>query len=60
MEVSERPAKIKQDLLELFRLIEKGELDQAKKLQQSLIIEIGDDEPEFVKANILMSKLRSI
>ncbi len=54
MEVPARPAKIKQDLLELFRLIEKGELDQAKKLQQSLITEIGEDEPEFVKANILI------
>lgn len=56
MGVPERPQKIKDRLLELFRLIDKGDLDAAKQLRQELEDEIGYDEPEFVSADVLMRR----
>ncbi len=56
MGVPERPQEIKNRLLELFRLIDKGDLDAAKQLRQQLEEEIGYDEPEFVSADVLMRR----
>lgn len=56
MGVPERPQKIKDRLLELFRLIDTGDLDAAKQLRQELEDEIGYDEPEFVSADVLMRR----
>lgn len=56
MGVPERPAKIKEDLLELFRAIDNNELERAKTLKQTLVNEIGRDEPEFAKAEVLIRR----
>jgi predicted ATP-binding protein involved in virulence len=52
MDTPERPQKIKENLLELFRLIAKGELDSARQLHQKIADEIGADEPELVGASV--------
>ncbi|BAY45260.1 SMC domain protein [Scytonema sp. HK-05] len=54
MGVSERPQEIKDNLRDLFRLIDQGLLDRAKQLRQNLADEIGEDDPEFVRADILI------
>ena len=56
MGVPERPQKIKDDLRELFRLIDSGNLEAAKELRQQIEDEIGEDESEFVRADILMRR----
>ena len=52
MGVPARPQEIKDDLLELFRLIDKGDLDGARLLRQQIADEIGSDEPDLVKASV--------
>ncbi|MBD1935554.1 MULTISPECIES: AAA family ATPase [Cyanophyceae] len=52
MGVPARPQEFKDDLLELFRLIDKGDLDGARQLRQQIADEIGADEPELVKASV--------
>jgi predicted ATP-binding protein involved in virulence len=52
MDVPERPQEIKESLLELFRLIAKGDLDSARQLHQKISDEIGADDPELVGANV--------
>ncbi|MFN6517726.1 MAG: hypothetical protein RMY29_025025 [Nostoc sp. CreGUA01] len=54
MGVPERPQEIKESLLQLFRLIDAGNLEGARQLRQQLANEIGADEPEFVKADVLI------
>lgn len=56
MGVDERPSEIKEQLLELFRLIDAGNLENARQLRQELADKIGADEPEFVRADILMRR----
>lgn len=56
MDVPARPQKIKDDLLQLFRLIDAGDLEGARKLRQQLADEIGADEPEFVRADVLIRR----
>jgi predicted ATP-binding protein involved in virulence len=56
MDVSERPQEIKESLLELFRLIDAGDLEGARQLRQNLAVEIGVDEPEFVRADVLIRR----
>jgi hypothetical protein len=48
--------KIKDNLRQLFRLIDAGNLDSAKELRQQIEEEIGGDESEFVRADILMRR----
>jgi predicted ATP-binding protein involved in virulence len=50
MGVPKRPAAIEEKILELFRVIHDGELDQAKDMIQDLATEIGMDEPELIRA----------
>ena len=52
MDVPERPQAIKESLLELFRLIGRGELDMARQLHKKIADEIGADEPELVGASV--------
>jgi predicted ATP-binding protein involved in virulence len=52
MDTPERPQEIKESLLELFRLIAKGELDSARQLHQKIADKIGADEPELVGASV--------
>jgi predicted ATP-binding protein involved in virulence len=56
MDVPERPQDIKESLLELFRLIDSGNLAGARQLRQVLASEIGTDEPEFVRADVLIRR----
>ncbi|QDL11578.1 ATP-binding protein [Brasilonema octagenarum UFV-E1] len=56
MGVSERPQEIKENLQNLFRLIDQGHLDRAKQLRQNLADEIGEDDPEFVRADVLIRR----
>ena len=56
MEVPERPQKIKDRLQELFRFIDDGNLAGAKELREELAAEIGDDEPEFFRADVLIRR----
>ena len=51
MDVPERPENVKEQLLEIFRLIDAGDLEGAKQLRQQIAGEIGADEPELVKAS---------
>lgn len=56
MGVPARPQEIKDDILKLFRLIDKGDIDGARQLRQQLADQIGTDEPEFVRADVLMRR----
>lgn len=56
MGVPERPQRFKDQLRELFRFIDEGNLDRAKELQQHLEVEIGLDEPEFARADVLIRR----
>jgi predicted ATP-binding protein involved in virulence len=56
MGVPERPQEIKESLLELFRLIDAGNIEGARQLHQKLAKKIGADEPEFVKADVLIRR----
>ncbi|MBD2593436.1 AAA family ATPase [Nostoc spongiaeforme FACHB-130] len=56
MDVPARPQDIKDSLLELFRLIDAGDLIGARELRQQLAAKIGADEPEFVKADVLIRR----
>jgi hypothetical protein len=51
-----RKEEIKDELLELFRLIDQGDLDGARQLRQQIADQIGADEPELVKANVLLRR----
>jgi predicted ATP-binding protein involved in virulence len=56
MNTPARPQKIKDEILELFRIIDRGDLDAAKQLRQHIIKKIGTDEPELVKADVFMRR----
>ena len=56
MGVSARPEKFKNQLNDLFRLIDEGKLDEARVLKSTLSDEIGFDEPQFSKANVLLRR----
>lgn len=54
MGVSDRPEDIKNRLRELFRLIDDGKIIEAKQMQEQLEEKIGDDDPEFASADMLI------
>ncbi|MBD2326333.1 AAA family ATPase [Alkalinema sp. FACHB-956] len=56
MDVPDRPARFKQDLQALFRLIDEGNLEEAKQLKTELEQLIGMDEPEFAKADVMIRR----
>ncbi len=56
MDTPARKEEIKDELLELFRLIDRGDLDGARQLRQQIAHQIGSDEPELVKANVLLRR----
>jgi predicted ATP-binding protein involved in virulence len=51
-----RKEEIKDEILELFRLIDQGDIDGARQLRQQIAHQIGSDEPELVKANVLLRR----
>ena len=56
MEVPERPQEIKDRLQQLFKFIDEGNIQGAKELRQDLALRIGEDEPEFVRADVLIRR----
>jgi predicted ATP-binding protein involved in virulence len=56
MGVPDRPIHIKNGLQQLFRLIDDGNLDEAQQLKEQLEQQIGLDEPEFVKADVMIRR----
>jgi predicted ATP-binding protein involved in virulence len=56
MDTAARKEKIKDELLELFRLIDKGDLDGSRQLRQQIADKIGSDEPQLVKADVLLRR----
>jgi predicted ATP-binding protein involved in virulence len=56
MGVPDRPIHIKARLQQLFRLIDDGNLDGAQQLKEQLEQQIGLDEPEFVKAEVMIRR----
>lgn len=56
MEVPERPQQIKDKLQELFICIDNGNIETAKQIRHQLAEQIGEDEPEFVRADILIRR----
>jgi predicted ATP-binding protein involved in virulence len=56
MGVSERSPEFQDKLRKLFRLIEDGNLEEAKKLQQEFENLVKYDEPEFAKAEVLIRR----
>ena len=56
MGTPERRQEIKEDLRELFRLIDKGELGNARQFRQELAHRMGEEDPEFVRADWLIQR----
>ena len=56
MGVPKRSQEIKDGLRDLFRLIDDGNLPKARELQEYLKEEIGFDEPEFARADVLIHR----
>jgi predicted ATP-binding protein involved in virulence len=56
MGVPDRPKHIKSKLQQLFRLIDDGNLDAAQELKKQLEMQIGLDEPEFAKADVMIGR----
>ena len=56
MGTPERRQEIKEDLRELFRLIDKGELGKARQFRQALAHKMGEEDPEFVRADWLIQR----
>ncbi|MBD2776307.1 AAA family ATPase [Iningainema tapete] len=56
MDVPERPTEIQENLAQMFRLIDEGNLSGARQLRQNLANEIGEDDPEFVRADVLIRR----
>lgn len=56
MGTPERRQEIKEYLRELFRLIDKGELGNARQLRQDLADQMGEEDPEFVRADWLIQR----
>jgi len=56
MGVPKRSQVIKDGLRDLFRLIDDGNLPKARELQEYLKEEIGFDEPEFARADVLIHR----
>jgi predicted ATP-binding protein involved in virulence len=54
-----RNREVKQQLSDLFEAITFGRWDEVRELHQHLIEQVGVDEPELVKADVLIRRLRS-
>lgn len=55
MDVDSRPPEFKRDLAKLFKAIDDGKLEQARKLAKRIESEIGAD-PELTKAGVLIRR----
>ncbi len=55
MDVDSRPPEFKRDLAKLFKAIDDGKLEQAKKLAKKIESAIGPD-PDLIKAEVLIRR----
>jgi predicted ATP-binding protein involved in virulence len=53
MDVEERPSEIKERILDYFDRIESGELVEAEQLRQGLAMDIGEDDPDLVRGEVM-------
>jgi predicted ATP-binding protein involved in virulence len=56
MDSPSRNEKTTKDILELFRLIDRNDFVGAKKLRQKIGSEIGFDEPELLRAGVVIKR----
>jgi predicted ATP-binding protein involved in virulence len=56
MDTPERPEKIQEQLRELFRYIDEANLNEARQLRLKLAEEMGEEDPEFVRADWLIQR----
>jgi predicted ATP-binding protein involved in virulence len=56
MGTPERPPEIEEQFQQLFRVIDRGELDNARQLRQQLAERVGEDDPSFVRADGLIRR----
>jgi predicted ATP-binding protein involved in virulence len=56
MGTPERPPEIEEQFQQLFRVIDRGELDNARQLRQQLAERVGEDDPTFVCADGLIRR----
>lgn len=56
METPERPAEVKEEIIQLFRLIDDNQLNDARNLLQYLEKKIGTQEPKLAKAEVLIKR----
>ncbi len=56
MGTPERPPEIEEKFQQLFRVIDRGELDNARQLRQQLAERVGEDDPTFVRADGLIHR----
>nr|WP_320076064.1 AAA family ATPase [Tolypothrix sp. PCC 7712] len=52
MDDIKRPEEFKKSLHDLFQLIDEGNLDSARQLCQQISDDIGEDDPELIKARV--------
>jgi len=60
MGVSERPEKIVNLIKQIYREIDSGEIDKAKASTQELLDEVGEDEQELVRMNMLLKRKEAL
>lgn len=60
MGATERPLQIQEDLANLFRLIDDGNLTAAKSCMKKLAAKIGYSEPLFAKAEVMIGRQRAL
>ena len=59
MDTPARPSQFKNQLREYFDLIANDKLEEAETLRKELEAQTGSDEPEFVKADMLIRRKKS-
>lgn len=60
MEVDERPTEIKQRIERCFALIDEGRLEEARREKASLDELLGTDDPELLRADLLLRRKESL
>jgi hypothetical protein len=56
MDVAWRPARFEEELRRYFRLLAEEEYGKAGTLRRDLERQIGDDDPIFVRADMLLKR----
>ena len=60
MDTPARPSEFKNQLRDYFDLIAKDKLEEAEALRKELEAQTGSDEPEFVKADMLIRRKKAM